>query len=234
MMLATTFLVSAFWLSGEAPPASVDLAKIDRSIRKEPAYAGKPKYCLFVFGPEAATRVWVVLDGAHVYVDRNGDGDLTDPGEKLSRGSGPGFMIGDIRERDGKTLHRSWSINLSGDAFRSTVITARLGRQLVAPQEQEKPRFADRPEEAPIIHFDGPLALAQYSEARLLPRGATREEDDDQALRILIGTPGLGKAAFAACPWNCVSKRGPIAAEFDYACSFGGRLTHATTLKTFS
>src|SRR5262245_31347451 len=121
-------LVSALWLSGEAPPA-VDLTKIDRTILREPVYAGKPKYCLFVFGPEASTRVWVVLDGANVYVDRNGDGDLTGPGEKIMRGPGIGFLIGDIREPDGK-LHRSWSIHLfPGDAFRSSVITARRGRQ---------------------------------------------------------------------------------------------------------
>src|SRR5438067_566227 len=41
---------------------AADLAKIDRTIVKEPAYKSAPKYCLLVFGPEAATRVWLVLD----------------------------------------------------------------------------------------------------------------------------------------------------------------------------
>jgi hypothetical protein len=60
-----------------------DLSKIDRSIKKEPAYAGKPKYCLLVFGPEAKTRVWLAVDGETLYVDRNGDSDLTGGGEKV-------------------------------------------------------------------------------------------------------------------------------------------------------
>src|SRR4051812_38033338 len=50
-----------------------DLGKIDRTIKKEPAYAGKPKYCLLVFGPEAKTRVWLIIDGDTLYVDREGD-----------------------------------------------------------------------------------------------------------------------------------------------------------------
>src|SRR5262249_47613321 len=64
---------------------AVDLAKIDRSLRKEPTYESKePQYCLLVFGPEAAVRVWVVLDGDVLYLDRNGNGDLTDPGERIA------------------------------------------------------------------------------------------------------------------------------------------------------
>src|SRR5204862_2421022 len=42
-----------------------------------------PQYALLVFGPEAKLRVWVVIDGDTVYVDRNGNGDLTEAGEKL-------------------------------------------------------------------------------------------------------------------------------------------------------
>lgn len=64
-------------------PASLatDLAKIDRTIAKEPAYRTKtPKYGLLVFGPEGKDRVWLVHDGDVLYVDRNGNGDLTEPG----------------------------------------------------------------------------------------------------------------------------------------------------------
>lgn len=78
-----------------APPAAAgpDLAKIDRTIRKEPAYQTKsPRYCLLVFGPEAKTRVWLVLDGDVLYVDRDGDGDLTGAGE---REEVPTFKPGD-------------------------------------------------------------------------------------------------------------------------------------------
>ena len=68
-------------LLASAAAAGPDLAKIDRTIRKEPAYQTKsPRYCLLVFGPEAKTRVWLVLDGDLLYVDRDGDGDLTGAG----------------------------------------------------------------------------------------------------------------------------------------------------------
>jgi hypothetical protein len=62
---------------------AADLSKIDRTIKKEPKYKGKPKYCLSVFGPEAKTCVWLVLDGDVLYVDRNGNGDLTEEDERV-------------------------------------------------------------------------------------------------------------------------------------------------------
>jgi hypothetical protein len=66
-----------------ATASAADLAKVDRSVAKEAAYQNKPKYCLLVFGPDAKTRVWLVRDGDTLYVDKNGNGDLTDDGERL-------------------------------------------------------------------------------------------------------------------------------------------------------
>jgi hypothetical protein len=61
-----------------------DLKQIDRSIGKEPAYKGKPKYCLLVFDRAGKERVWIVQDGDTLYVDRQGNGDLTDPKNKVA------------------------------------------------------------------------------------------------------------------------------------------------------
>jgi hypothetical protein len=66
------------------PAPAADLAAIDHTIAKEPAYKGKPRYCLLVFGPQAEHRVWLALDGGTLYVDRNGNGDLTEPGEQVA------------------------------------------------------------------------------------------------------------------------------------------------------
>src|SRR5260370_24798597 len=61
-----------------------DLSKIEKAIKKEPAYQTKtPRYGLLGFGPDAADRVWLVWDGNTLYVDRNGNGDLTEPGKKV-------------------------------------------------------------------------------------------------------------------------------------------------------
>ena len=58
---------------------AADLTKIERVIAKEPSYAkGHP-----VFGMEAQTRVWLILDGEILYVDRNADLDLTASNERI-------------------------------------------------------------------------------------------------------------------------------------------------------
>src|SRR5215207_8233400 len=62
---------------------ATDLSQIDKTIRKEPPYKTKPGYALLVFGSEAKTRVWLVQDGEKIFVDRNADGDLTDPAEAI-------------------------------------------------------------------------------------------------------------------------------------------------------
>lgn len=63
---------------------SADPLKVDRTLKREPAYATKaPRYGLLLFGPNGKERVWLVQDGDVLHVDRNGNGDLTDPGEKV-------------------------------------------------------------------------------------------------------------------------------------------------------
>jgi len=62
----------------------VDLTKVDRTIVKEPKYKNQPHYALLVFGPNADRRAWMVMDGDDVlYIDRNGNGDLTEEGERV-------------------------------------------------------------------------------------------------------------------------------------------------------
>src|SRR5262249_33335382 len=100
------------------PLSAADLTQLDRKITREPAYKSQPKYCLLVFGPEAVTRVWLVQDGDTLYVDRNGNGDLTDPGEKVSADKRDGaeegqytFKVGDVR--DGPRLHKELTVFVS-------------------------------------------------------------------------------------------------------------------------
>jgi hypothetical protein len=109
MRKAISLLLLAAFTS---PTFAVDLTKIDRSLRKEPAYQSKaPKYGLLVFGPEAKTRVWLVLDGKRLFVDRNGNGDLTDDGEPIAAVDGGrkdlellNYEIGEIQ--DGPRTHK--------------------------------------------------------------------------------------------------------------------------------
>jgi len=96
-MTRFALLAAVAWIAvGSASAAPV---KIDRTtIGKEPAYQTKaPKYGLLVFGPEGKDRVWLVLDGDVLYVDRNGNGDLTEAGEKVATAKKPGRNV----EEDG-------------------------------------------------------------------------------------------------------------------------------------
>jgi hypothetical protein len=92
--------------------SAADLSKIERTIGKEPAYQGKPKYCLLVFGPEAKSRVWLVQDGDTLYVDRNANGDLTDKDERVAVKPGSkdwrSFEAGDIH--DGALTHTKLTV----------------------------------------------------------------------------------------------------------------------------
>jgi hypothetical protein len=69
---------------------------VERKIAKEPEYRGAERYyALLVLGPEAERRVWFAVDGEDLYADLNGNGDLTEPGEKLhasSTGSQESFI----------------------------------------------------------------------------------------------------------------------------------------------
>jgi hypothetical protein len=85
-------LATAVGLALAAPAPAADPPPVDRSPpSKEPAYKTKaPRYGLLAFGPAARDRVWLVLDGDTLYVDRNGNGDLTEPGEKVAANQEPG------------------------------------------------------------------------------------------------------------------------------------------------
>jgi hypothetical protein len=80
---------------------------------REPRYSKQPEYLLLHFGMNAETKVWLVLDGERLYVDRNGNGHLTEPGEMVQGTLKDGrlsFPVGEIRE--GKRVHRDVKVDL--------------------------------------------------------------------------------------------------------------------------
>jgi hypothetical protein len=118
MKTASVGLVLALLFCGATAAPAVELSKIDRTIKKEPAYKHHPKYCLLVFGPEARTKVWLVQDGSILYVDRHADGDLTAPDDKVAADKSDGadegeysFQAGEIR--DGTRLHKALSVSVA-------------------------------------------------------------------------------------------------------------------------
>ncbi len=188
------------------PASAADLSKIDRTIGKQPAYRSEPKYCLVLFGPEAKTRIWLVRDGETLYVDKNGNGDLTEAGERMStdktdpllqstnarKGRLLPFHIGEIVEADGKTRHKGWKVYAFSDMMSMELEMAggvlwHVGHHSGYPWWGEF-QFADKPQDAPLVHFNGPKtsSLSPYQDS------VGRKD-----LFVQFGTPGLGKGTFA-------------------------------------
>ena len=164
MMLSLPIAALAFLALETNSSASVDLTKIDRTIAKEPAYKSKPKYCLLVFGPEAKTRVWLVLDGETLYVDRNGNGDLTETDEMLTqerpwpRQEFPAVFLslpGEERRQMRVTVHHYRGESEVKEGPHPAIDITFGGKTWSTPSKQ----FSEQPKDAPIIHLNGPVSL---------------------------------------------------------------------------
>ncbi len=181
--------------------------KAEYRLKKEPAYQGPVQYCLLLLGRNAETRLWLASDGKTLYVDRNGDGDLTQPGEavpfKPDKDGGfasftaerfPGSAVGAPTDR----LHvavrqRDWQNNKGG----YWCVRARVeGRY---PMYAFAHKFAHKPDEAPVIHLGGPLRLGLYElEGGRLVRGGRAELNAYVACHY----PGVERAFVDADEWG--------------------------------
>jgi hypothetical protein len=200
---AVAMLACMAFSPGEATAA--DLTKVDRSIRKEPVYQSKsPRYCLLVIGPQARTRIWLVLDGDVLYIDRNGNGDLTDKGERVEKQKGKlsHFLAGDVLDADGKTRHTTFMVMQAEDEGQTiTFVAGMVGgkRMFMAGADSLGTlQFADRPQDAPVVHFGGPLQMELNAKLSQSGKAELVRGDKGQELYVWVGTPGLGKGTFAA------------------------------------
>jgi hypothetical protein len=226
-MKTHTVLAAALLLAPLAPLAqAADLAKIERKIAREPVYQTRtPKYCLLVFGLDAKTRVWLVQDGDTLYVDRNGNGDLTGDGKRIhvkeQNESYRSFEVGDL------TLHGLTHTGLSVTQMKVTreavandqewerirksgpepwTWSVRITAERGADDKRDLPRklgyvingdgtgmllFANTPQEAPIIHLNGPFTLGLQDQKQRLICG------DKTMLQIGVGPRGVGPGTFA-------------------------------------
>jgi hypothetical protein len=255
-------LKTPFWLAALLPVALVgplsaaDLTKVDRTIAKEPAYKSKsPRYCLLVFGPEAKTRVWLVLDGDTLYVDRNGNGDLTEKGEKVAMPpfekkdkAGP-LLLGWRQIEAGpitaapKDLQElrliQHKINPAHKPISDEEAEVLLGRppdglitEVLLPNHSAMAddagmlQFASRPPDAPIIHFGGPLQIS------LLPMEKLVRGQETQ-LRVWVGTPGLENGTFAVRSYEGVPGDACPVADLEFANKEAGKepIRRRVTLK---
>ncbi|HUE12824.1 MAG TPA: hypothetical protein VMR25_01560 [Planctomycetaceae bacterium] len=188
------FLVVTNTCKGRAGGEDVDLRRVDRKIAKEPKYHFQPHYALLVFGPNAEHRSWLVVDGDGtetnsgrvLYLDRNGNGDLTEPGERIefdadataqirigNNGGYVGMNVFSLGRVAGVELNfRLWvrQKNYVPDVDWLRQITQEreanhwengtLWRTAARRSQAQIPVvLTERPADAQIMHLDGPLTF---------------------------------------------------------------------------
>jgi hypothetical protein len=179
------------WASLWPAIAAADSLSIDRTLRREPAYAVKPQYCLLLLGSEGKTRVWLVAAGEAFYADTNGDRDLTEPGKRVySVGNYRSLVyldpftrfmffpvpenervynVGDIFDRATRTWYHLTVRRLG--KLKTAVFEIVVDIQGKFRQIGKLSRFGDQPHDAPVLHFSGPLTLGLFTSQ--LVRGPT-------------------------------------------------------------
>jgi hypothetical protein len=211
--------------------SAADLSKIDRTIRKEPKYAGKPEYCLVVFGPDAAERVWLVRDGDTLYVDKNGNGDLTEAGKRFQGEKdswSTTFQAGTIRV--GKSEHRNFVVRAQQlskygpEVTEMQLAAAALKRNreaefMAVSAEVAVPGLTGGGDDGRVAYFaridaDGPLLFGPSpKEAPIVHFGGPLTIRPEAAqpvlfrgvphdLMLTVGTQGLGPGTFASVAYN--------------------------------
>lgn len=254
MIIMRSFVYLAVFLHLSSHASAADLNRLDRSLANEPSYqTGNPRYCLLAFGADAERRAWLVVDGEQVYLDRNGNGDLTEDGERLDARaiSNPesqlvetAYHFTDLVDPAAKTFSRedregaftlsstsryaafkvdyfvrnpgyvvdsearqnslkSWMENSEGIVD----VTVTIGGEYV---QRGRARFAKKPATAPVIHFDGPMALALWDRGLKLITGT------ENRLAVNVVTPGIGDKAVTFLCHHKLAESFAVTAEIEY------------------
>jgi hypothetical protein len=183
---------------------AIDLSQISKAIGKEPAYKGKPGYALLVFGPEAKSRVWLVQDAEKIFVDRNSDGDLTDPAEAIEATK---VRVANIAYRDKEYVlgtvgpHTDFTITAYSEDNKQWNYVLKLKVNGKLQQFAGwRPIFKETPEKAPVFHFGGPLSVQplRFSEISL--------KEKKPELHVRFFTPGLGEFSTVSLGYEAVPK----------------------------
>jgi hypothetical protein len=184
-------LLAFSWLTVLGPPGrAADYTAIDRTIKAEPKYDSKsPKYTLLVFGREAKLRVWLVLDGKTLHLDRNADGDLTGKDERFARADDCKDV--EIADPDGKTRYVITGVGEyeAGELAKPRLMVSVSIKGPLSYSQYGDAGPADGPRTASVMHFHGPLTAGPVTVNWKVPPGlalAVGEKPTD--LRAVVGT----------------------------------------------
>ncbi len=186
----------------------IDFARVDRTVGKTPPLTAHARYGLFLFGAAGEKRVWAILDrtadapGARfdvLYLDRDADGDLAEPGETIRvtgpEGDGEKFAVGNFDDPATGARHTGFTITWTDASVRFTM-RWRGGKVTFGgfgPSRDTYAQFAGTPATAPIFvpGQDRPFQFEHWMSGELA-RGASTD------FKVFVGNAGDRRGAFSA------------------------------------
>ena len=196
----STFLILSIQFIGFEPlwagPADLAdtaaLAQVKRTIIREPKYKSlSPKYSLMVLGAKTSGLVWMVEDDDVLYVDQNGNGDLTDDGPPIPRVNNH-YSIDKFTTLDGekaaKFVLNRWTDKSTKTSYGLEVTVN--GRPMYAGWFGTF--WSDKKETAPILHLGGPLHLSLLMAPDFV---FGRKDTDSRKPAVNFINAGSGKGA---------------------------------------
>ena len=242
------YLAPLVWLGmlAQLPAAEiVDLTAIDRSIAQEPTYTGdEPLYGLAVFGPQAKTRVWMVLDKSDadadvydvLYADLNANGDLTETTERFTADEATAgtsrFNLPDITDPHSGATHTDVKFRAtrgSEPIFMLSVMwrgELKFGGGYAVVPDNGYMRFAESSDEAPIVWMngDGPFRFQRWYSGEL----RIGKEDD---FKVFLGQEGVGPNSFASFQCHALPREEAVLATLIYTDANGQMIDQQYKLK---
>jgi len=204
-----------------AGKTEIDYLKVDRKIGKQPAYAAKPIYAVFLMDAEGKRPIWGVLDKSKplsglydiLYIDMNGNGDLVDEGERFvptaadAHSSWAVIRIGNFKVPGTDLVHTGFKMQtMSLREWPEASFDLKWGDKIemgggLGPDNKSSV-WSEKPEEAPVFH-PWPYGVLRFcvwdirDETKKLHHGEMAIGKTNR-VRLLVGNAGLGKASFSA------------------------------------
>jgi hypothetical protein len=184
-------------------PKPIDFSAIDRTIAKTPKLTANARYGLFLFGANGEKRVFAILDTSTpepshsydlLYLDRNANGDLTEPGEAIRSKDGA-FKVGDFTDPGTGAVHKDFTITWTEDSvrFRMQWRGQKVTFGGYGPTRETYAKFATTAAKAPVFvpGWDRPLEFEHWMSGTL-----KRGESTD--FKVFVGNRGDRAGAFSA------------------------------------
>lgn len=150
------------------------LSAIERPLKSEPAYRGEPLYGLLAFG-SGPVAVWVVVDGADLFVDRDSDGELTSADRIAGHTQFQPFEIAAPSGSSYGVTRLFYSRERNFFYARATAIGKFVQYAAFVPSTSAL--------KAPIAYFDGPLEFGRPDPQPVFARGS------QSSITTWVGTP---------------------------------------------